>query len=359
MEKGLKKELGKKDLFRLYINEKKSLEDIARMYGVSRVAVHKYCRATGIKTRTRSQARLEAYKKSKLPHQYFAINENFFSSWSDKMAYVLGLIITDGCITPAPKGRTYSVHLAMNDKSLLEKVRKAMESEHKIVSSKQQKGLYLFNFAREQISKDLIRLGVTPRKSLTVKFPDVPDEYLRHFIRGVFDGDGSVYFESRSRNFPLRTKFVSGSKDFIYELEERLQKLGMPKRTIYKDKRGNISYSFGYGHRNSIRLFHLLYDGVDKDLYLERKYKKFVESLKYSSITQNDNMKFPEQKELREFKQLHNFHLQSDYKISDLAKRLKVSRRTIERWLSGKTKPNKEKLEAIRKYLDEKKRLSN
>lgn len=354
----LRKILSKKDLFRLYVNEKKSLEDIAKMYGVSRVTVHKYCRATGIKTRTRSQARLEAFKQKKLPYDYFDIDENFFGTWSDEMAYVLGLVITDGCIRQPKKG-SIVVHLDMNDRSLLEKVRKAMKSTHKIVPSKHQKGLYLFGFAREQISQDLLRLGVTPRKSLTVKFPDVPDKYLRHFIRGVFDGDGSVYFESRSRNSPLTTKFVSGSKDFIYELEKRLQKLGMPKHTIYKDKRGNISYSFRYGHRNSIRLFHLMYDGVDKDLYLERKYKKFVEGLKYSPKMQNDNMKFPEQRELREFKQLHNFHLQSDYKISDLAKRLKVSRRTIERWLSGKIKPNKEKLEAIRKYLDEKKRMSS
>jgi len=335
----LKKVLSKKDLLRLYVNEKKSLEDIARTYGVSRIAVHKYCKAIGIKTRSKSQARLEAYKKNKLPYQYFSINENFFSSWSDKMAYVLGLIITDGCITPAPKGRTYSVHLGMNDKSLLEKVKKAMESEHKIVPSKQQKGFYLFSFAREQITKDLLRLRITPRKSLTVKF--------------------SVYFEKRSVKMPLRTKFVSGSKDFIYELERRLQKLGMPKQTLYERRKKNISYMFRYGHRNSIRLFHLLYDGVDEDLYLERKYRKFVKGLKYLPTIQNNNTKFLEQKELREFKKLHNFYLQSDYKISDLAKRLKVSRRTIERWLSGRTKPNKEKLEAVKKYLDEKKRMSS
>lgn len=354
----LRKVLSKEDLFRLYVDEKKSLEDIARMYGVSRVAVHKYCRATGIKIRTRSQARLEAFKQKKLPYDYFDIDENFFSIWSDEMAYVLGLIITDACIRQPKKG-SITVHLDINDRSLLEKVRKAMKSTHKIVPSKHQKGLYLFGFAREQITKDLLRLGITPRKSLTVKFPDAPNKYLRHFIRGVFDGDGSVYLEKRSVKMPLRTKFISGSKDFIYKLERRLQKLGMPKHTLYKRRKKNISYMFRYGHRNSIRLFHLLYSGVNKDLYLERKYRKFVEGLKYSPIIQNNNMKFPEQKELREFKQLHNFYLQSDYKISDLANRLKVSRRTVERWLSGKTKPNKEKLEAIRKYLDEKKRISS
>ena len=314
----LRKKLPKKDLLKLYIAERRSLGDIAKMYGVSRTAVHKYCRAIRIKTRTRSQARLEAYKKGKLPHQYFAINEGFFSTWSDKMAYVLGLIITDGCMRWPKKG-SIAISLNMNDKSLLEKVRKAMESIHKIVPSKHQKSLYLFGFGREQISKDLFRLGVKPKKSLTIKYPDIPDKYSRHFIRGVFDGDGSVCF--RPESHILITSFVSGSKEFIYKLEEKLQKLGMPKHTIYKEERKNIFYSLKYGHRNSMKLFHLLYDKMDNNLYLERKYKRFAEGLKYSSIIHN-NMEFPKQKELREFKELHNFYLQSDYKISDLAKRL-------------------------------------
>lgn len=60
-------------------------------------------------------------------------------------------------------------------------------------------------------------------------------------------------------------------------------------------------------------------------------------------------------KEIEEFRELHKIYLYVDYKISDLAKRLNVSRKTVERWLSGKAQPNKEQLKEIRKYLDEKK----
>lgn len=60
-------------------------------------------------------------------------------------------------------------------------------------------------------------------------------------------------------------------------------------------------------------------------------------------------------KELEELKKLHNFYLYVDYKTSEIAKRLNVSPRTIRRWLSGKTKPDEEKLKEIRKYLEEKK----
>ncbi len=101
------------------------------------------------------------------------------------------------------------------------------------------------------------------------------------FIRGVFDGDGSVFFEKRSRPFPLRTNFVSGSKDFIDGLEKCLESLGMPARTIYRQKTKNAwSYKFVYCHRDSIKLFNILYKNAKNKLFLERKYKRFLEGLK-------------------------------------------------------------------------------
>ena len=60
-------------------------------------------------------------------------------------------------------------------------------------------------------------------------------------------------------------------------------------------------------------------------------------------------------KEIEEFRELHKIYLYVDYKISNLAKRLNISRKTAERWLSGKAQPSKEQLKEMRKYLDEKK----
>lgn len=54
---------------------------------------------------------------------------------------------------------------------------------------------------------------------------------------------------------------------------------------------------------------------------------------------------------LEEFKKLHKVYLYSDYKISDLAKYLNVSRRTVERWLSAKCTPTANKLKKINEYL--------
>jgi transcriptional regulator with XRE-family HTH domain len=56
-------------------------------------------------------------------------------------------------------------------------------------------------------------------------------------------------------------------------------------------------------------------------------------------------------KELEEWYKLHKFHKYSDYLTKDLADFLKVSPRTIQRWIKGKAKPNKKKLLQIGRYL--------
>ena len=58
-------------------------------------------------------------------------------------------------------------------------------------------------------------------------------------------------------------------------------------------------------------------------------------------------------KELEEWYKLHKFHFYSgSYETKDLAKYLGVSPRTIQRWLQEKTKPSKEQLARINKYLE-------
>jgi hypothetical protein len=262
----------------LYGEQRKSLDDIAKLYGVSRVAIFKKLKKLRIEPRSKSLARLEAQKQGKVPQQYFRINEGFFSNWSSEMAYVLGLIITDGCIS-----RNGAISLSMNDREVLEKVKGAMGSEHPITPSKHQQGLFHLKFARVRLVNDLVKFGIGPRKSLIVKFPPVPEAYLADFIRGVFDGDGSAYFVKGTTRYVLRTQFCSGSEDFITKLEINLQKIGLPRRNIYAQKTKNgMFYKFVYGHKDSQRLFNILYKNYPNIPFMERKYRKFIEGFQRS-----------------------------------------------------------------------------
>lgn len=57
-----------------------------------------------------------------------------------------------------------------------------------------------------------------------MKFPNVPDEFVRHFIRGCWDGDGSVFVDKDSRK--MYANFVSGSRDFLESMVGKLMNAG-------------------------------------------------------------------------------------------------------------------------------------
>ena len=58
-------------------------------------------------------------------------------------------------------------------------------------------------------------------------------------------------------------------------------------------------------------------------------------------------------RELEEWYKLHKFHFYSgSYETKELASYLGVSSRTIQRWVKGKTRPTKEELAQIKRYLD-------
>ena len=134
----------------------------------------------------------------------------------------------------------------------------------------------------------LRELGITKNKSLIVKFPEVPDKFLSHFIRGVFDGDGSVFFDPKCKKSPLGVNFTSGSKEFMTTLESRLHShAGVSKRTIYELNRKNTSYSIKYRHKDSLKFFDYIYAGTDESMWLERKRQKFLEGMRSDNIRTN------------------------------------------------------------------------
>lgn len=66
---------------------------------------------------------------------YKKVNTRFFKKWSDDMAYVLGFFAADGGITINNRGGYYiDIHIC--DGNLLYKIRKVLESDHKISKRK-------------------------------------------------------------------------------------------------------------------------------------------------------------------------------------------------------------------------------
>jgi hypothetical protein len=266
-----------------------SLNDIARQYNCTRQYIHKLMQRYRIVRRSNQESRILSIEQGKVVYasqlhspgsgfvlQRRTVDESFFKTWTPAMAWVLGVIYTDGCLHKR-SGAVGSVSIAQKEPELLMKVLVLMKSNAKIAFSPKRGiagALYEFRIHNAGTYADLQRLGLTPTKSLTLQFPDIPPDYVRHFIRGCWDGDGSVYFEKE--DLKPCASYVSGSKDFIERLVGHLVNLGLPDRTIHTSGRSeNPSYYFRYTGGQCAKLYRVLYDHVDSSMYLSRKHDAF------------------------------------------------------------------------------------
>lgn len=231
------------------------------------------------------QGRLIAYSASLVKeggtmNDIYKFNKNLFKQWSDNMAYVLGWLITDGCIEYIPNER-YVLRWDLADIEPLEHFKEIFNSNHPIHKHDRLKEknsiTYSLTFRDKEMVEDIINLGVTPDKTFNITIPDIPEKHLSHFIRGLFEGDGSVFLLDRPNNRKLlNTKIMSASETFIKQLGDIIKsEVGMtPKIYSYSpDTTNNIYWSLRYGGKESYALYKYMYDNAK--YYLTRKKEVF------------------------------------------------------------------------------------
>lgn len=224
-------------------------------------------------------------------HNRVRVNQNFFQHWSPVMAYVLGYIFADGAIEDVRKSsRVCYLAMASIDLSLIEQIRSALSSEHKIYVRKPtavtfpsgktylSKPAFYLRIGSKQIYNDLLTLGVTPRKSLNCSFPFVPKKCLSFFIRGFFDGDGSIFL--RDGRYPL-VVFTAGGIVFLEKLRDILElELSIPFKKVNTARTGSsIYYQLRYSNRSSRTILRFMYRNLSQAPYLERKFSLYRKAL--------------------------------------------------------------------------------
>ncbi|MBE3094324.1 MAG: hypothetical protein IMZ52_04775 [Actinobacteria bacterium] len=197
------------------------------------------------------------------------VNNNFFDEWSPEMAYVLGYWFADGDISrmyKESKNPYKRFKLTSIDNEHLNKIKLLMKSKHKLWKDKTD--CYALAFCSSKIYDRIVELGGCERKSLVAKFPFVPDEFVRHFIRGYFDGDGSVYFGGSKVPF---ASFL-GTKDFLTILSNYLC------YNVDIEKMGNI-YRMTYSGEYAVKVLDYMYR--DSKLFLSRKFDRYLKCMKW------------------------------------------------------------------------------
>lgn len=238
-------------------------------------------------------------------NRIYNFNEHFFSNLdAPEKAYVLGVLFSDGCIYRSNEKEMYSIIISQAEdrKDIIEKISSLLNSNYPIHSKKTTgQTQYELRIKSNIMGEDLINLGCTPNKSLTLKFPNyIPANLMPHFIRGYFDGDGCIWNGKRkkmivkdsSRKSGFRERIIhnvkftfTGNVDFISSLQDYLVNMGIvhKKTKLNFSKAKNPSNNtcdkvctMEYSGRKQIKN---LYDYMYKDatVFCESKRLKFEE----------------------------------------------------------------------------------
>jgi len=208
----------------------------------------------------------------------YTLKTDFFKKIdSPEKAYILGFLYADGYNNT--EKREISIVQKIGSEDILYKIKTVLNYSGPI-RSKKTKFLEL-RIACKEMSDDLSNLGCIKGKSLTLNYPNIPSHLNSHFIRGVFDGDGSIclrYNISKMlNNTERKTQFsISGYVPFLKQIQEILSsECNINKNKIIKEKRrkSNIGYLAYSGCRQCIKIRDYLYK--DATIYMNRKYILF------------------------------------------------------------------------------------
>lgn len=241
-----------KKIIELY-NNGESSEKIADIFNINGTTVCRILKRNNISIRSPEENKRK-----------FEIKKDFFENIdTEEKAYLLGFLYANGTIH-STRGVS-SLVLKNDDYKILLKFSELIygNKNHVIINDYSRFVIY-----SKKIKSDLIKHGCTPKKSFTLKIPELQDHLMNHFLRGVFDGDGCYYLGDKKISISL-----IGSKIFITQIRDylmdKLNIVGSLSSSKGSDKIYNIYYS------KRIDLFKLIkYIYNDATIFLERKYKK-------------------------------------------------------------------------------------
>lgn len=181
--------------------------------------------------------------------------------WTPELSYVIGLITSDGNLSNDGRHITFT----SKDFELVSLYKTYLGIENVIGQKRRgtepKKSYYFVQFGSVYFYRFLLSIGLMQAKSKRLRSLKVPKEYYFHFLRGLFDGDGTFYSYKDKRwrsSYMFYMAFASASKPFIDWLRETLRLYLGIHGHISKDPR-RITYLLRYAKRESLLLLRKMY----------------------------------------------------------------------------------------------------
>lgn len=199
--------------------------------------------------------------------------------WSGNLAYVVGLLATDGNLSKDQR----HIDLTSKDYNQIKTFAGILRLSNKIgfkKSSYNPTGVYYrIQFGNVKFYRFLVRIGLTSNKTKTIGVLKIPDKYFSDFLRGHFDGDGYEYsyWDKRWRSsFRLYTAFTSASRVHLEWIEYKIRQLYGAKGVIRF--KGKSTFELSFSKKASVILLGKMYY-KDSVVCLKRKHSKIMEAL--------------------------------------------------------------------------------
>lgn len=181
---------------------------------------------------------------------------------------------TDGSMCVDKRGY-YKEVIEIKDEQLIKDIATFLNvkyhSRTRVIANKE-RVLYSVSIPRYvwELNKDCFRKG-------RVGILDVyKNSNKNDFIRGMFDGDGTVCEMSNSNKLLRIGISINAKQKEMLEIFESFCEDNNIKISIYFDKRGNGAYFISINKKEDVlKFFNLIYSNCG--IYLKRKYKVFTE----------------------------------------------------------------------------------
>lgn len=243
----------------MYYNNGLSSEQIAKDMNISPTTVCRVIKRKGFEL-----------KKAGYFNRKYSLNETFLDDIdTQEKAYFLGFMYADGCVHK--RKNNFNITLHAKDVELLEKFSHIFYGFDKIVTT--DGGYKALTIYSSKLCLKLIENGCMPAKTFKIKFPHhLPKELISHFLRGLYDGDGCIYIAESGR---VRVS-LTGYSEFLTEVKQYLHALNIYSilRIVKGDKVADLSVSKNYDSREFLRYLY-----KDANIYLDRKFKKYLEAM--------------------------------------------------------------------------------
>lgn len=205
-------------------------------------------------------------------------NDNFFAKLNPISAYWVGFIAADGILFNRDKSITISLN--KRDIKHLYKFIKAVETNAQVGYVKSNNSVRISIYSKP-LFNSLVKLGITPNKTLNIRHVNISLSLIPHFIRGLFDGVGWI----SGRKITHVQFGIAGNRPFLQQIQDALVKnCNINRVKLYPLPPSEKAYKLQYTGSQVFRILDFLYKKSNRQIRLDRKYKKMLDLKKKFKI---------------------------------------------------------------------------